>query len=158
MKTPLIVTQCCDCGLGCNVAGEWYAVRDTVWELAWRGRRKPWHSIRGQAVLCIGCLEKRLGRTLCAGDFTDAAVNCPDGNISDRMRARLTATESMPLEPMPAPVGNVVVPFKRKRGRPKGSKNKSKAADPESAPAKRKRGRPLGRKNKPKVGPDQAAD
>jgi hypothetical protein len=123
MKTPLIVTQCCDCGLGCNVAGEWYAVRDAVWELAWRGRRKSWHSIPGQSVLCIGCLEQRLGRTLCASDFTDAAVNCPDGNVSDRMRVRLAATESLPLGP-PAPE-------KRKRGRPKGSKNK------------RKRGRPL---------------
>jgi hypothetical protein len=39
---PTIVTRCCDCGLGCVAAHEWYRVRDTVWELAWRGRRKPW--------------------------------------------------------------------------------------------------------------------
>jgi hypothetical protein len=55
MKTPLIVTRCCDCGLGCITAGEWYAVRDTLWELAWRGRRKSWQTMApGQMVLCIG--------------------------------------------------------------------------------------------------------
>jgi hypothetical protein len=148
--TPTIGTRCCDCGAGAIQLGEWYDVRDAVWELAWRGRRKSWHSIRGQAVLCIGCLEQRIGRTLCAEDFTDAPVNWPGGDISDRMRARLLATESVRLEPMPVPAdGGPVV--KRGRGRPKGSKNRPKV------PEKRKRGRPLGSKNKPKVGPDQAA-
>ena len=37
---PMIVTRCCDCGLGTNVAGEWYAVESKVWEEAWRGRPK----------------------------------------------------------------------------------------------------------------------
>jgi len=119
MSAPQIVTRCCDCGAGAIQLGEWYDVHDTVWELAWRGRRKPWHGVVGQAVLCIGCLEKRIGRTLCADDFTDAAVNFRDkGGVSDRMRQRLTAAESLPLGP-PAPE-------KRKRGRPKGSKNKPK--------------------------------
>ena len=72
MTAPLIRTRCCDCGAGAIQLGEWYHVRDTVWERAWRGRRKPWHYVSGQSVLCIGCLEKRLGRTLSAGDFTDA--------------------------------------------------------------------------------------
>ena len=140
MKTPLIVTQCCDCGLGCNVAGEWYAVRDTVWELAWRGRRKWWHHLPGQTVLCIGCLEKRLGRTLCASDFTDAPVNFPDGDISDRMRQRLTAAESWRLEPPDYPRDELPPELE------------------DEGPPKRKRGRPKGSKNKPKVGLDQAAD
>jgi hypothetical protein len=96
-------------------------------------------------VLCVGCLEGRIGRTLCAADFADAVVNDPEGDISDRLRQRLMATESVRLIDT-APADNVVVPFKRKRGRPKGSKNK------------RKRGRPKGSKNKPKLGPDQAAD
>jgi hypothetical protein len=127
---PTIVTRCCDCGLGCSAAHEWYMVKDEVWKLAWCGARnepKSWQWLPGQSVLCVGCLEKRIGRTLCAGDFTDAPVNFPymEG-ISDRLRARLTATESVPLEPTPVPPDNVVVPFKRKRGRPKGSKNKRK--------------------------------
>jgi hypothetical protein len=79
-----------------------------------RNKPKSCQVAPGQAVLCIGCLEKPLGRTLCASDFTDAMVNFPDkGGVSDRMRQRLTAPESLPLGPP-----------KRKRGRPLGSKNK----------------------------------
>jgi hypothetical protein len=130
MKAPIIVTRCCDCGLGCNAAGEWYMVRDTVWELAWcgaRNRRKSWQHLPGQDVLCVGCLERRIGRTLCADDFTDAPINDPTkGNASERLQARLTATESVRLKKV------------SKRGRPLGSKSK------------RKRGRPKGSKNKPK--------
>jgi hypothetical protein len=109
---PDIVTRCCDCGVGTNVLGEWYAVNDAVWEEAWRGRhRYSWaRCVPGQEVLCIGCLEQRLGRTLCAGDFTDAAVNktklCFTGGLmlrmSERMRDRLTATKSRIL-PVPNP-------------------------------------------------------
>jgi hypothetical protein len=128
---PLIVSACADCGLGTVRLGEWYMVRDDVWEQAWRGRRKPWQVLPGQQVLCISCLEKRLGRTLMACDFTDASVNDPNkGNISQRMGARLTSTE-----PPPASGG------KRRRGRPKGSKNKPK------------RRRPKGSKNRPKAEP-----
>jgi hypothetical protein len=113
MKIPVIVTRCCDCSLGTNTAGEWYMVKHSVWEQAWLGRRKAWHAVPGQEILCIGCLEKRLGRTLMACDFTDTEVNDPNKhNISERMRNRLTTVDPMPL--------------KRKRGRPKGSKNKPK--------------------------------
>ena len=91
MNAPIIVTRCCDCELGCAVAGEWYMVRDTVWELAWcgeRNRRKSWQYLPGQDVLCIGCLEKRIGRTLCADDFTDVPINDPTkGNASERLVA-----------------------------------------------------------------------
>jgi hypothetical protein len=116
--TPTIVTRCCDCGLGTNVAREWYMVKPSVWTEAWAGRRKDWHNIPGQAVLCVGCLEKRIGRTLCADDFADAVVNDPEGDISNRLRQRLIATRSHPISGAP--------PVKRKRGRPKGSKNKPK--------------------------------
>jgi hypothetical protein len=108
---PVCTTTCADCSAGTIRLGEWYDVHDAVWEAAWRGRRKWWHDIRGQAVLCIGCLEQRLGRTLVASDFTAAPCNNPNKvNISERLRVRLTATESMPL--------------RCRRGRPKGSKNK----------------------------------
>ena len=132
--TPTIITRCCDCSLGTNVAREWYMVKPKVWELAWCGRRKSWHNVPGQSILCIGCLEQRIGRTLCAQDFANAVVNDPEGDISDRMRDRLQATESRPLDTPP--------PIKRGRGRPKGSKNKL---------VKRKRGRPKRSRNKPKV-------
>jgi hypothetical protein len=108
---PLIVSACADCGVGTISLGEWYMVRDDVWEQAWRGRRKWWHSIEGQEVLCIGCLERRLGRTLVAGDFIpDVPANDPNkSNMSERLRERLMAHDS-----------------RRRRGRPKGSKNKPK--------------------------------
>jgi hypothetical protein len=112
---PTIVTRCCDCGLGTNVAREWFMVKPKVWGEAWAGRRKPWHELPGQSVLCIGCLEQRIGRTLCAGDFADTVVNDPEADISERMRQRLMATGSRSLA---ADDGAVV---KRKRGRPKGS-------------------------------------
>jgi hypothetical protein len=73
--------------------------------------------------------EQRLGRTLAANDFTDSPVNDLNKKerMSARMRERLTAVDA--LKP------------KRKRGRPKGSKNNEQP--------KRKRGRPKGSKNHP---------
>jgi hypothetical protein len=74
--------------------GEWYMVHDHVWEQAWAGRRKSWHCLPGQQILCIGCLEQRIGRSLMRCDFTDAPVNDPlDRTHSKRLRDRLTATE-----------------------------------------------------------------
>jgi hypothetical protein len=97
---PLIVTACADCGIGTNTLDEWYMVRDDVWQQAWCDRRKSWQLLPGQEVLCIGCLEQRLGRTLMACDFTDAPVNDPNQRlISKRMRDRLTATCSKVLNP-----------------------------------------------------------
>ena len=69
-------------------------VKDKLWEAAWAGRRKPWHALPGQQILCIGCLEKRIGRTLMACDFTECPVNDPSkSNNSQRLRSRLTATK-----------------------------------------------------------------
>jgi hypothetical protein len=127
---PLITSRCVDCGLGCDTAGERFMVTNAVEEEAWPpDRLKPWHAAIGQTRLCVGCLEQRLGRTLCANDFVPSAgVNDPayQKNMSDRLRQRLTATESVPLDPP-----------KRKRGRPLGSKDKRKR-------------RPWGSKKRPK--------
>lgn len=106
-RWPLITSNCADCGIGTSMLGELeYMVRDEVWEQAWAGRHKPWHELPGQQILCIGCLEQRLGRTLMSCDFIGAQVN----GISDRLRDRLT-TEAV----------------RRKPDRPKGSKNKHEA-------------------------------
>ena len=66
-------------------------VKDEVWTQAWAGRQlKPWHPEPGQQILCIGCLEARIGRTLIADDFTDAPINDPArSQMSDRMRERI---------------------------------------------------------------------
>jgi hypothetical protein len=88
---PVVLGRCADCSIGTYTIGEWYMVRDEVWEEAWAGRRKPWHALDGQGILCIGCLEKRIGRTLMAWDFKYVQVNDPnDGSISDRLWDRLT--------------------------------------------------------------------
>jgi hypothetical protein len=84
-------THCVDCGVGTLTLGEWYMVKDDVWEQAWAGRRKSWHGkVAGVEVLCIGCLETRLGRTLTASDFTHWPINNPAlPNTSTRLRDRL---------------------------------------------------------------------
>jgi hypothetical protein len=83
------VSQCADCGLGTFVGREYhYRVRPQVWREAWNGRLKPWREAPGQQILCIGCLEGRLGRTLSRTDFTNDID--PD-RMSDRLLSRLTA-------------------------------------------------------------------
>jgi hypothetical protein len=125
---PQCTTNCADCGVGCLTIDEYpYMVRDSVWDLAWVGRRKSWYSRLdcqqiGLEVLCIGCLEKRVGRTLRADDFIPG-VPCNDPkqkHISARLRDRLTASES-----------------RRLRGRPRGSRKtkRSRALAPIGAGA-----------------------
>lgn len=89
---PINISSCADCGVGTNTLGEYYMVCDAIWQQAWAGRRKSWHGeVPGTEILCIGCLEQRLGRKLMRCDFTDATVNNPDDpTISERLRDRLT--------------------------------------------------------------------
>lgn len=65
------------CLPGCDHDGrwEWYGVHDTVWAEA--------HAER-HLILCIGCLETRLGRQLRPGDFSGYDVN--DQNWWDTLR------------------------------------------------------------------------
>lgn len=62
-------TDCFAC-LGCGECtlelDEYYMLRDEVWRAA-----NP--SSRG--MLCIGCVETRLGRRLAPSDFSDCALN-----------------------------------------------------------------------------------
>jgi hypothetical protein len=85
-------------------------VRDDVWEMAWRGRRKMvqvyffgqperLEHLSGLEFLCTGCLEQRIGRTLVASDFTDALINRLDGHTSARLRNRLMAIDHLPPPP-----------------------------------------------------------
>jgi hypothetical protein len=95
---PVICSACADCGVGTITLGEWYMVHDHVWEQAWAGRRKSWHSLPGQQVLRIGWLKKRIGRFLVWCDFIDG-VPCndlnDDGIKSDRFLDRLTSDHAM---------------------------------------------------------------
>jgi hypothetical protein len=70
--------RCIDCGVNTSTIGEYYMVRDDVWAAA---IGKP-DSQAG--MLCIGCLETRLGRRLGRLDFTH---NLGEG--SSRLKLRL---------------------------------------------------------------------
>jgi hypothetical protein len=59
---------------------ETYMVRDKVWRAAGMG---PW-----DGCLCVGCLEKRIGRRLRPKDFTDHVFNSPLKPASERLRQR----------------------------------------------------------------------
>ena len=76
---------CADCGRDTVKMGEFYMVRDAVWFAAEIGP--------SSGMLCIGCLERRLGYKLEAGDFTDCPLNVlPHPWHSKRLRSRLGAT------------------------------------------------------------------
>ncbi len=96
---PINYAPCMDCGTdtapctdkrmchgrrGCrHNAGkrwEWYMVWPAVWSLACGHDDAP-------GYLCIGCLERRLGRPLTRGDFTLAPVNQPGRWDSPRLAA-----------------------------------------------------------------------
>jgi hypothetical protein len=71
-------------GLTHAVAERWehYMVHPKVWKKAGMDR----------GFLCIGCLERRLGRRLTAKDFTDAPINNPDDPWNTpRLRLRLVS-------------------------------------------------------------------
>jgi hypothetical protein len=74
------------------VSAQGHLASITVWDYAWGGRRKPWHGSSGQEILCIGCLESRIGRTLMSRDFKDVPINnLAAGEKSARLRNRLSA-------------------------------------------------------------------
>jgi hypothetical protein len=94
-RPPIVLSQCADCGLGTIVALEYfYFVQPKVWRQAWDGRLKPWHQARGQQILCIACLENRLGRMLSRTDFVTDQVD--PNRMSDRLLTRLTAALPAP--------------------------------------------------------------
>lgn len=78
---------CHDCDTDTNPS-EYYMVRDHVWEQAGMVARRRYDD---HVYLCVGCLEKRLGRELRSDDFTGAPVNwLPDLDRSERLWNRIT--------------------------------------------------------------------
>ena len=83
---------CCqDCGHDTKLIRERYMVRESIWESA------IWE--RGPAtMLCVGCLEARLGRRLGHEDFINCPLNYGDGMIerhSQRLIHRLTRSNGL---------------------------------------------------------------
>ena len=72
---------CLDCKTDTSEIGEYYMIQFDLW--------KQIHPA-DKGMLCIGCVEKRLGRILCGKDFTNAIVNEPEwGTKSERLLNRL---------------------------------------------------------------------
>lgn len=77
---------CADCGVDTDDIHEFYMVNDELWLQA-----VPIQKENESRVLCVGCLERRIGRQLTSKDFTDAPVNRND-IYSSRLYKRLTAS------------------------------------------------------------------
>ena len=72
---------CLDCKVHTGKAHEHYFVHTLLWMSA----------VRSEAgMLCVGCLEKRIGRRLVRADFPEVHINNPKlYPMSDRLRSRL---------------------------------------------------------------------
>jgi hypothetical protein len=77
---------CVDCK-GCTYDNdEYYMVHDDLWQTAGMD----------QGMLCIGCLETRLGRRLDSRDFTHYPINTsPAFKRSERLKSRLGITTAL---------------------------------------------------------------
>lgn len=74
---------CTDCGVDTWALGEaLWTLRDRVWDVAYPRYRSG--AGVGCSRPCIGCLERRLGRTLTSDDF----VWFEEGQISSQLRNR----------------------------------------------------------------------
>ena len=82
--------ECIDCGVDCIELAEYYMVTDACWE---RAGMDP-HG----GMLCVGCLEKRLGKHLQPRNFTDCPLNwrnvCIPHQSSFRLASRMLAPET----------------------------------------------------------------
>lgn len=78
---------CWDCNVNTMEIDEYYMVNDDLWEVATE-------DFGGHGMLCIGCLEARLGGQLVASDFPDYPINRGVFPYSTRLLSRLTNVSS----------------------------------------------------------------
>lgn len=81
---PPLSWGCHDCGM--DTFDEFYIVESNVWPLDPDG-----------GLLCLGCIEARIGRRLVPDDFTDCDFNVnPRYRRSARLQARLDGADPSP--------------------------------------------------------------
>lgn len=73
---------CLDCGVDTGKAGEHYMLNDSTWHLTGLGK---------YGMLCVKCVEARIGRNLKSTDFNNSYLNKPRTGIKstrliDRMK------------------------------------------------------------------------
>jgi hypothetical protein len=79
-------SACVDCGRDTMPAGlsaevEYYMVRNELWAAADMGHPRG-------GMLCVGCIEGRLGRELVPADFTNVVANNYSPHNSERLSRR----------------------------------------------------------------------
>lgn len=73
-------SKCVDCNVDTTKIGEYYIVHDSVWPIG-----------SHDGMLCVECVEDRIGRRLRWRDFTQCYVNRDRFTArSDRLRTRMT--------------------------------------------------------------------
>jgi hypothetical protein len=84
--------DCVDCGVSTHEIGEYYMVTDDIWINEAKMKKQG-------GMLCLGCLEERIGRKLHGADFPDYPINAvclPDflwnRERSERFKNRLERT------------------------------------------------------------------
>lgn len=83
MHQPVNVDfMCQDCTTDTLELSEYYAVTDGVWAATGFGS--------DDGMLCVGCLEHRLGRKLSAADFPNYPINRGVFPMSARLMHRVT--------------------------------------------------------------------
>jgi hypothetical protein len=78
LSAPPVSFDCLDCRVDTVAIDEWYRVRNEVWAAA---------NPSEHGMLCIGCLEARLGRRLSRRDFMKCYLN---DDVTSPRSARLT--------------------------------------------------------------------
>jgi hypothetical protein len=58
--------NCLDCGKSTRISKEYYMIHDHLWSTV---AKNP------KGMMCISCVEKKLGRKLVPNDFTDCRLN-----------------------------------------------------------------------------------
>lgn len=97
--------KCADCGIDVNEAKEYaFMVKPFTWRTSLRKAGKAGLSPSTYDVVCVECLEKRLGRKLKRRDFDwNNYINIGKYARSSRLRARMRNEEpEQQEEPAPA--------------------------------------------------------
>lgn len=76
---------CLDCKVDTGKIGEHYMLIEETWQLAHKSN---------QGMLCVDCLESRIGRRLVASDFNDSHINRvkPGESKSQKLLDRISST------------------------------------------------------------------
>ena len=89
--TPEMLARyvCMGCKVNTHIINEYYMINNVLWDYVADSNH--------DGMLCIGCVEARLGRKLTSKDFTTCPLNIQSielGNRSERLMDRLNNTQS----------------------------------------------------------------